>query len=139
MGNGSVAEVQAKTCEIEADLLDQGIEVYPATPTGDRARELWIKIRPELIRGGGVKVTISALGLGWHREQLKRARATLIDMGLIKPRTDGRYVLGPQRRHSRVDDLIREEFFALKLLVGVLIALEALAGKSKTQGKRSCS
>jgi hypothetical protein len=35
--------------EIEADLLDRGIKLFPATRTGERARLLWRRIKPRLL------------------------------------------------------------------------------------------
>ena len=59
----------------------------------------------------------------------------LVDMGLIKPTADGRFVLGPLGPHSRIDELIRDQFFDFKLLEGVVVELSAIMQKSKTQGK----
>ncbi len=131
-----IADSRDTVREIEADLHDQGIKLYPPTKNGERARSLWRKIKPRLLRGGAVEITTSVLRLKLHREELRRARTILIDMGLIKPRADGRYVLGPLGPHSRIDELIRDQFFDLKLLEGVVVGLSAIMQKSKTQGKR---
>ena len=53
-------------------------------------------------------------------------------MELIKPRADGRYVLGQLGPFSRIDDLIRDQYLDLKLLEDVVLALSAIGGKSKT-------
>ena len=37
---------------------------------------------------------IYTLKLDWHREELRRARTILMEMDLISPSVDGRYVLG---------------------------------------------
>ncbi len=121
---------------VEADLHDQEIKLYPSTKTGERARSLWRKIKPRLLRRGAVEITTSVLRLKLHREELRRARTILVDMGLIKPTADGRFVLGPLGPHTRIDELIRDQFFDLKLLEGVVVGLSAIMQKSKTQGKR---
>jgi hypothetical protein len=51
----------------------------------------------------------------------------LVEMNLIKPRADGRYGLGSFGPCGRIDELIREQFFDLKLLEGVVVALRAIA------------
>ena len=53
-------------------------------------------------------------------------------MELIKPRADGRYVLGELGPFSKIDELIRDQYFFLKLAEAVVLALGALAPKSKT-------
>ena len=121
-----IADSRDTVREIEADLHDQEIKLYPSTKTGERARSLWRKIKPRLLRGGAVEITTSVLRLKLHREELRRAKAILIDMGLIKPRADGRYVLGPLGPHSRIDELIRDQFFDLKLLEDVVVGLSAI-------------
>jgi hypothetical protein len=118
--------------KLEADLLDQGIKFYPGTKAGDRARTLWLLIKLRLLRGVPIRITISALGLDWHREELKRARSILVEMELIKRRDDGGYVLGPLGPYSRIDEVIREEFFVLKLLEDAVIAVCSIT-KSKTR------
>ena len=60
--------------KIETDLLDQGVKLFPVNKTGARARELWRRIKPDLLRGRAIEITCSALGLDLHREELKRAR-----------------------------------------------------------------
>lgn len=83
------------------------------------------------MRGDAVEITNSALKLNWHREELRRARAVLISMDLLKPRADGRYVLGRLGPFGKIDELIRDEFFFLKLAEEAMIALSAIMGKSK--------
>jgi hypothetical protein len=73
------------------------------------------------------------MGLNWHRTEVKRARDTLVEMRLIKPRADGLYVIG---HCDPLDELTRERFLELKLVEGVLAALGGLMGKSNTR-KRS--
>ena len=130
--NAQIARSLQKIREIEADLHDQGIKLYPPTTAGERARTLWRLIKQRLLRGAAVEITASALKLYWHREELRRARAILIDMELIKPRADGRYVLGRLGPFSRIDELIRDQYLDLKLLEEVVVALDAITGKSKT-------
>jgi hypothetical protein len=131
----SIAEERKKIRRIETDLVDQGIKFFPATEPGGRARSLWNQIRPSLLRGGAVEITAFALGLKWHRQELKRARDILVEMALIRSREDGRFVLGRIGPFSAIDELIREEFFLLKILEGVAVAIAAIT-KSKTQKKR---
>ena len=131
-----MADPQAKIRKIEADLLDQDIKLFPATKTGERARLLWLRLKPQLLRGDAVETTVSALHLDLHREELKRARGVLVEMGLIKPRSDGRYILGSLGPCGRIDELIRDEFLNLKFLEGVVVALAAIT-KSKTRRKGS--
>jgi hypothetical protein len=131
----SVSQLRKAIGRAEADLLDQGVKLYPRTRTGERARSLWLQIKRRLLRGAAVEITASALGLAWHRQGLKRAREVLVEMGLIKPRADGCYVLGPLGPFSMIDKLIREQFFDLKLLEEVVVALSEITSKSKTRGK----
>ena len=61
-------------------------------------------------------------------------------MELIKPSADGRYVLGRLGPYSKIDELLRNEFFFLKLAEAAMLALSALAPKSKThEGSRPSS
>jgi len=124
--------MQKRFRKIEADLVDQGIKFYPPTTAGECARTLWRRIKQRLLRGAAVEITASALKLDWHREELRRARTILIGMELLRPRADGRYMLGRLGPFSRIDELIRDQYFDLKLLEDVVVALSAIAGKSKT-------
>ncbi len=130
-----LSEMLERHRKIESDLLDQGIKLYPPTTAGERARTLWRHIKGQLLSGAAVEITASALRLDWHREELRRARMILIDMELIKPRADGRYVLGRLGPFSRIDELIRDQYLDLKLMEEVVVALSAItsiATKSKT-------
>jgi hypothetical protein len=129
----STADLREQVKQLETDLADQGVALYPSTVVGQRAHALWCKIRPDLLRGGSVQITPSALGLTWHRQELKRAREVLVEMGLVRRRTDGLYLVG---HCEPLDDLARERFLEVKLVEGVLAALGGLMGKSKTR-KRS--
>jgi hypothetical protein len=80
-----------------------------------------------------IEMTPSGLALDWHRQELKRARDILVEMGLIRQRADGRFVLG---RHDPIDELVRDQFLELQLIKGVAVALTGLMPKSKTR-KRS--
>jgi hypothetical protein len=128
-----ISEMHERHRKIEADLVDQKIKFYPPTAAGERARTLWRRIKRPLVRGASVEITVVALGLDWHREELRRARMILIDMELIKPRADRRYVLGRLGPFSRIDELIREEFFWLKQLEVVVVAIAAIT-KSTPRG-----
>jgi hypothetical protein len=130
--NRFVSDTKKQLRKIETDLLDQEIKLYPATMAGEHARILWRHIKLRLLRGAAVEITVSALRLHWHREQLRRAKAILIDMELIKASPDGRYVLGQLGPFSKIDELIRDQYFDLKLLEDVVVALSAITGKSKT-------
>ncbi len=135
-----VGDLSESIRKIETDLLDQGIKLFPPTRSGERAQSLWLKIKPRLLRGASADITISALNLDWHREELRRAKSILIDMELIKPRADGCYVLGRLGPYSKIDELLRNEFFFLKLAEAAMLALSALAPKSKThEGSRPSS
>src|ERR1041384_6551148 len=103
--------IPAKIRELEADLHDQGLALFPASRDGERAHFLWRKIRQHLFRGGAAQITLSVLKLEWHREELTRARQVLIQMELIRLRTDGLYVLG---RYDPVDELVRDRFLDLR-------------------------
>ena len=120
--------------KIAADLLDQEIKLYPATRAGGHARSLWRQIKERLLRGAAVEITASALKLDWHREELRRAKAVLITMELIKPRGDGLYVLGSLGPFSRIDELIREEFFWLTQLEMVVVAIAAITKSTSSGG-----
>jgi predicted nuclease with RNAse H fold len=128
----STAKAREKVRQLEADLLDQGIKLFPKTKAGVRAHALWRKIRLHLIRGGSVEITPSALSVSWHTQELKRARDVLVELELIRPRSDGHFVL---ERYDRLDELVRERFMDLKLLESVLVALSGVVQKSKTQKK----
>jgi hypothetical protein len=130
--SGGTADLREHVRQLEADLADQGVALFPNTAVGQRAYSLWYKIRPHLLRGGAVEITPSTLSLSWHRQQMKRARDLLVEMRLIRPRPDGRYVIG---RYAPLDELARERFLELKLLEGVLVALSGLMQESKTQKK----
>lgn len=125
-------ETKEQLRKIEADLLDQNVKLYPATEAGERARTLWRRIKQQLLRGTAVDITASALKLNWHREELRRARAVLIDMELIKLRGDGRYVVGRLGPFSNIDELIRDEYLFLRLAHEAVVALSAPLPKSKT-------
>jgi hypothetical protein len=130
-----MADSRSKIREIEANLTDQGIKLFPATKTGERAQLLWLRLKPQLLRGDAVETTVSALHLDLHREELKRARVVLVEMGLIKPRVDGRYVLGSLGPCGRIDELIRDEFLNLKLLESLVILLASIGERPKKPGK----
>jgi hypothetical protein len=68
--------------------------------------------------------------LSWHREELKRARSVLIDVGLIRRRADGLYVLG---RNNWLDEEVRDRFSELRAVEEIMVALARLIPKSKTQ------
>lgn len=56
------AAVSSETIrQIETSLLDQGIKLFPPTGSGERARSLWLQIKPRLLRGAPVDISISAL------------------------------------------------------------------------------
>ena len=133
--NWGISEMHEQFRKIEADLRDQNIKFYPHGRSGESARSLWQLIKQPLLRGASVEITTSALKLDWHREDLRRARAVLIDMELIKPRADGRYVLGQLGPFSKIDELIRDEFLFLKLAEAAVVALSAIMPKSKTHKK----
>lgn len=130
--NWGISEMRDRFRKIEADLRDQNIKFYPHGRSGERARSLWRQIKQQLLRGAAVEITTSALKLDWHREELRRARAVLVEMELIKPREDGRYVLGQLGPFSKIDDLIRDEFLFLKLAEAAVVALSVIMPKSKT-------
>jgi hypothetical protein len=134
-----MAEIRDDVRRVEDHLISEGISVFPATASGDRARLLLLKIKPRLHRGAAVELTNSALKFGWHREQLRRARTVLVGMGLIKPALDGRFVCASPSPLARIDDLIREDFFNLRMLLEVAEAVSLITGKSKTQQRRSVS
>jgi hypothetical protein len=90
----STAAVREKIKQLETDLAEQGVALFPSTAVGQRAHSLWCKIRPHLLRGGSIDVKCSNLKLAWHREELRRARSLLVGLQLIRPRADGLYVLG---------------------------------------------
>jgi hypothetical protein len=128
----SLSDMRGEICKIKTDLRDQRIKLYPLTTAGERARTLWRRIKLALLRGAAVELTISALKLDWHREELRRAKSILIDMELIRPRVDGYYLLGRLGPYSKIDEVLRDEFFFLKLAEEVLLALNAIMPKSKT-------
>jgi hypothetical protein len=121
--------------EVEANLRDQGLKLFPKTRAGQHAQALWHRITPHLLLGGAVQITASVLKLEWHREELRRARNVLVTMGLIKRRTDGSFVLG---KYDWLDEEVRDRFSELKVVEEVLVALASLMPKSKTR-KRTCS
>jgi hypothetical protein len=127
-----ISEIRDQIRKVEADLRDQGIKTYPAGTSGERARCLWLLIKQPLLRGVAVELNVSALSLDWHREELRRAKAILIDLELIRPSVDGRYLLGRLGPFSKIDELIRDEFFFLKLAEAVVVGLSCMMPKSKT-------
>jgi hypothetical protein len=134
--NRSLSDIRGRHRKIYADLLDQKIKLYHATTVGERARALWRLINQRLLHGEGVEITVSALKLDWHREELRRAKAVLADMQLIEERADGRYLLGPLGPFSKIDELIRDQHLDLKLLERAVVAIAAITAKSKTRRRR---
>jgi hypothetical protein len=118
--------------KIEDDLRDQGVSLFPPSMDGARATYLWHRVKVPLVRGNAIEITKSALRLDWHREQLRRAKATLLRMGLIKPTRDGRFVCGTRGPLAETDDDIREQFFCMRLLQEAAKALGELFAMSKT-------
>jgi hypothetical protein len=118
-GPMSTAAMREGLKRLEVDLADQGVALFASTAVGHRAYVLWRRLRQHLLHGGSVQITPSALGLTWHRQELKRARDVLVEMGL------GRY--------DPLDELARERFLEVKLVEGVLAALGGLMGKSNTR------
>jgi hypothetical protein len=114
--------------QVEADLYEEGVKLFPSTRAGHHAQLL-----QHLLRGGAVQITASVLKLEWHREELKRARNVLIEMELIRQRTDGIYVLG---RYDWLDEEVRERFSELKVVEELLVALSSVGAKSKTHMPR---
>ena len=114
--------------QIEADLHDQGVKLFPNTRAGHDAQVLWRKIKQHLFRGGAVQITASVLRLSWHREELRRARNVLIAMELIKRRSDDLYVLG---RYDQLDELVRDRFLELRAVEAVMVALNGIVNPVK--------
>jgi len=133
---GLKSECQELSRRIETDLVEQGVKLFPATKTGERARELWRQIKPDLLHGRAIEITRSALRLDLHREELKRARALLEEMSLIKPRSEGRYVLGDVGPCGAIDELIRDEFLNLKVLESLVILLASMGNNAKARQQR---
>ena len=125
-----MAELKVEISRLQRDLETQGLKLFPHPRVGARAHALWCKIREHLSRGHAISITSSRLGLRWHREQLRRARITLVGMRLVKPRADGLYVID---QHDPHEELMRDRFLELKLLEEVYLALSGLVSKSKTR------
>ena len=130
-----VADTRDNICNLEANLLDQGVKLFPSGRAGQHAELLWRKIKRHLFTGGALQITAGVLKLDWHREELRRARNVLIEMGLIRRRPDDLYVLG---RYDWLDEEVRDRFSELKVLEEVMVAFASLMPKSKTL-KRTCS
>jgi hypothetical protein len=124
-----VREVRNNIREVRGDLTNHGLKLFPATQAGLHAHLLWCHIRQRLFLGGTIGITLSALQLRWHRQELKRARDILVEMELIRPRPDGLYVLG---RYARLDDEVRERFVELRAIEKVMVSFDGIMGKSKT-------
>jgi hypothetical protein len=127
------AQMRDRIRQVEADLYEEGVKLFPSTRAGHHAQLLWRKVKQHLLRGGAVQITASVLKLEWHREELKRARNVLIEMELIRQRTDGIYVLG---RYDWLDEEVRERFSELKVVEELLVALSSVGAKSKTHMPR---
>jgi len=134
--DSSIRELRQAIRQAKADLLDQGLKLFPSTRTGHHAQLLWRKVKQHLFRGGAVQITTSSLKLGLHREELRRARNVLVDMELIKRRPDGLYVLG---RYDWLDEEVRDRFFDLMLVKSLLVSLSAFLPKSKIHTARARS
>jgi hypothetical protein len=132
----STADLRGQVKQVEADLADQGIKLFPNTKVGQRAYSLWLKIRTQLVRGGAVQITPSALGLNWQRQEMNPPRHELVEMALIRRRADGLYVIGP---HDPLDEPVRDRFAELKALEQVMVGLSGLMPKSKTQNRKTDS
>jgi hypothetical protein len=64
--------LREKVRHLEADLLGQGVKLFPSTRAGDHAHLLWLKIKQPLFRGSALQITAGVLKLDWHRQKLKR-------------------------------------------------------------------
>jgi len=128
----STAATREAVKQVEADLLDEGIGLFPNTQGGVHAHLLWHRISEPLFRGAGVQIAISVLGLGWHRQELKRARDILVKMELIRPRPDGLHELG---RYDSLDEEVRERFVELRAIEKVMTSFGDIMRKSKTHRK----
>jgi hypothetical protein len=117
-----------KIRELEADLRDQGLKLFPNTRAGYHAQVLWRKIKRHLFTGGALQITAGVLKLYWHREELRRARNVLVEMELIRRRTDGLYALG---HYDWLDEEVRDRFSELKVVEEVLAALSGIVNQVK--------
>jgi hypothetical protein len=123
-----VADTRDNIRNLEANLLDQGVKLFPSGRSGQHAELLWRKIKRHLFTGGALQITAGVLKLDWHREELRRARNVLIEMELIRLREDGLYVLA---RYDWLDEEVRDRFSELKVVEEVLIALSGIVNQVK--------
>jgi len=123
-------EIWESMVRIEADLLSDGLKPFPINQAGLDAYYLWRLMRRRLLRGTCLEVTSAELKLNWHRQRLKRARDTLVEMQLIRRGVDGRYRLG---RYSAIDEIVREQMLDFYVLEEVVLVLGTLMPKSKTR------
>jgi hypothetical protein len=123
-----LSDLRERIGQIEADLHDQGVKLFPDTRAGQHAQHVWLRTRKHLVRGGAVQMTASVLKVGWHREELRRARNVLVEMDLIRRRIDGLYALG---RYDWLDEEVRDRFSELKVVEEVLVALSSLVSQVK--------
>jgi hypothetical protein len=103
----ALTDLREKIRAVQTRLLDEGVRLFPSARAGHHAQLLWRKIKQHLLRGGAVQITASVLKMDWHREELRRARNVLIEMELIRRRSDGLYALG---RYDWLDEEVREQF-----------------------------
>jgi hypothetical protein len=130
---GWVADTRDNIRNLEANLLDQGVKLFPSGRSGQHAELLWHKIKRHLFTGGALQIRAGVLKLDWHREELRRARKILVEMGLIQVMPGGLYKL---KNYDWLDEELRERFSELKMVEEVLVALSSIGTKSKTHMSR---
>jgi len=110
--------------EMAAQLTELGIGLFPGGRAGGRALALWSMIRGPLLRGKAVTITVNALGLTWHRMELKRARDAMIEIDLIRATEDGRYILG---RYDWLEENMRLDLHVVRELEEFCRIMEQLS------------
>jgi len=90
---------------------DLEVRLFPKGRVGDHALAIWKRIRQRLLKGETVEITVKALDLHMHRQELKRARDAILAIKLIQPAGESsHYELG---EYDELEQMIREEMHLL--------------------------
>ena len=128
-GDGTMTELQPQNAaEMAAHLVkDLEVRLFPRGKVGSHALAIWKRISVPLIRGECIKITIKALNLDMHRQELKRARDAMLAIKLIQPAGgSSQYELG---EYDELEQMIREEMHFLYGVEELCRLLGALGGR----------
>ena len=136
--NLSPGEIQADSKPQNAEEMathltnDLRVRLYPRGKVGDHALALWKIISEPLLRGECIEITVKALGLDMHRQELKRARDAMLATQLIQPAGESsQYELG---EYDPYEQLFREEMHFLYGVEELCRIIGTFASRSSDPG-----